>query len=86
MTMTVSLSDELALFVESRIATGRYASSGDVVGEALRLMEMVERQAADRLQSLRTAWTDGIDSGDAGEIDSIALKAEARERRAAPKA
>ena len=86
MNMYVSLSDELALFVESKIATGCYASSSEVVHEALQLMEMIERQAADRLQSLRAAWNDGIDSGDAGEMDFAALKAEARARAAAPKA
>lgn len=85
MTMQISLSDELVRLVESRVATGRYASASDVVREALGLMEAIERQDADRLQSLRTAWTDGIDGGDAGEIDFAALKAEARERRATPK-
>ena len=86
MNTKVSLSDELALFVESKVATGRYTSPSEVVHEALRLMERIERQDADRLRSLRMAWKGGIDSGDAGEIDFVALKAEARERQATPKA
>ena len=86
MDVNVSLSDDLALFVEAKIATGRYTSSSDVVHEALRLMDRVERQDADLLRSLRTAWKDGLDSGDAGEIDFDALKAEARERRVTPTA
>lgn len=86
MDVNVSLSDDLALFVEAKIATGRYTSSSDVVHEALRLMDRVERQDADLLRSLRTAWKDGLDSGGAGEIDFAALKAEARERRAKPTA
>ena len=85
MTMQISLSDELVRLVESRVATGRHTSASDVVREALGLMEAIERQDADRLQSLHTAWTDGIDGGDAGEIDFAALTAEARERRATPK-
>ena len=82
MNMNVSLTEELAQFVETKVTTGRYTSSS----EALRLMEEAERHEADRLQSLRAAWKDGVDSGDAGEIDFAALKAEARERRAALKA
>ena len=86
MNMEFSLTDELAQFVESKIATGRDAWSSEGVHEALRSMETIERQAADRPQSLRAAWRDGIDSGDAGEMDFAALKAEARGRTAAPKA
>ena len=78
MDMNVSLTDDLVQFVEAKVSTRRYTSSSDVVREALRLMEQTERQAADRLQSLRRAWKDGIDSGDAGEIDFAALKMEAR--------
>ena len=86
MNMNVSLTKELARFVEIKVSTGRYATSSEVVREALRPMEKAERQEVDRLLSLRTAWKDGIDSGDAGEIDFATLKAEARGRQAAPKA
>lgn len=40
-----------------------------------------EQPKAEKLQSLRKAWQEGIDSGDAGEIDFVALKQEARTRR-----
>jgi len=52
----------------------------------LRLMEKVERQEGEKLHYLRKAWKDGIDSGDAGEMDFSALKREARARLAASKA
>jgi antitoxin ParD1/3/4 len=35
---------------------------------------------------LRQAWKEGIDSGDAGEVDFAALKKEARARLSASKA
>ena len=35
--------------------------------------------------ALRQAWKEGIDSGDAGEIDLAALKKEARARRTTAK-
>ena len=83
MDVNVSLSDDLALYVEAKIATGRCTSSSEFVHEALRSVK-VERQDAAHLQSLRTAWEEGLDSGDAGEIDLAALKVKARGRRATP--
>lgn len=86
MNMNVSLTDELAAFVKAKVAGGRYSSSSEVVREALRIMEKAERQEAERLQLLRKAWRQGIDSGDAGELDFSRMKKEARGRRAAAKA
>jgi antitoxin ParD1/3/4 len=83
MNINVSLTDELAKFVDAQVATGRYASSSEVVQEALRLMEHFDRAEAERLHWLQNAWRDGIDSGDAGEIDFANLKREARRRLAA---
>ena len=41
--------------------------------------------ALERLELLRAAWKEGIESGGAGEVDLMALKAEARARFAASK-
>jgi antitoxin ParD1/3/4 len=86
MNMNVSLTDELADYVKAKVAGGRYSSSSEVVREALRLMEKTEQQEAEKLRLLRQAWQEGIDSGDAGELDFAELKKEARARRAAAKA
>jgi antitoxin ParD1/3/4 len=86
MNMNISLTDELANFVKEKVVAGRYASSSEVVREALRLMEKIEKQEAEKLRFLRAAWKEGIDSGDAGEIDFDVLKQEARERLAGTKA
>ncbi len=86
MNMNVSLTEELANFVKAKVSAGRYTSSSEVVREALRLMEKMERQEAEKLSYLRQAWKQGIDSGDAGEVDFTALKQEARARLAASKA
>ena len=37
--------------------------------EALRLLERADRQEAERVKMLRRAWKEGIESGDAGELD-----------------
>ena len=86
MNMNVSLTDELANYVKAKVAAGRYTSSSEVVREALRMMETHERREADKLELLRAAWKEGIDGGDAGEVDFSALKKEARARLAASKA
>jgi antitoxin ParD1/3/4 len=85
MNMNISLPEELANFVKDKVSTGRYGSSSEVVREALRLMEKTELEQAERLVLLRQAWKEGIDSGDAHEIDFAALKKEARARLAASK-
>jgi len=59
MDMNVSLTDELASFVKAKVGTGRYASSSEVVREALRSMESLERREAEKLSYLRKAWQEG---------------------------
>ncbi len=59
MNMNVSLTEELANFVKAKVSGGRYASSSEVVREALRLMEKLERQEAEKLGCLRQAWQEG---------------------------
>lgn len=83
MNIKVSLTDELARFIDAQVASGRYASSSEVVQEALRLMERLDHMEIEKLQWLQNAWREGIDSGDAGEIDFAELKQEARRRLAA---
>ena len=77
MNMNVSLTDELANFVKAKVSAGRYTSSSEVVREALRLME---KQEEEKLGWLRQAFKEGMESGDAGELDLDALKAEGRKR------
>jgi antitoxin ParD1/3/4 len=83
MNMNVSLTDELAAYVKSKVSSGRYTSSSEVVREALRLMEQQEQE---KLAWLRQAFRDGQESGDAGEMDWDALKAEGRKRLSVKKA
>ena len=82
MNMNVSLTEELANFVKAKVSAGRYASSSEVVREALRLMEKVDRQEAEKLGLLRQAWRDGVDSGEAEAVDFATLKREGRARLA----
>lgn len=77
MNMNVSLPDELAEYVKSKVSSGRYSSSSEVVREALRLLEQQDATNTEKLRWLQKAWADGVASGDAGEFDIEAVKAEA---------
>jgi antitoxin ParD1/3/4 len=81
MNIEVSLTDELAKFIDAQVASGRYASSSDVVQDALRLMKVMDHAEIENLRWLQEAWREGIESGDAGEMDFGELKQEARRRR-----
>ena len=80
MNLNVSLTDELVRFVKAKVETGRYASSSEVVREALRLLEQQDRD-----QIEKQAWQDGIASGDFQEVDFARLRENARQRLEAMK-
>jgi antitoxin ParD1/3/4 len=85
MDVSISLTEAAARFVEAKVSSGRYGLSSEVFREALLLMETSEREDAEKLQLLRRAWREDIDSGDAGEMDFATLKRETRVRLAASK-
>jgi antitoxin ParD1/3/4 len=49
-------------------------------------MEKIEQQEEEKLRLLRKAWQQGLDCGDAGELEFSVLKKDARAHRAAAKA
>lgn len=61
--VSVALTPELLETVREAVASGDYASSSEVVREALRdWLEKRERRSA-AIDRLRTAWDEGIASG-----------------------
>lgn len=82
MNIKVSLPKELADFVEERVRSGEYASPDDVIGEALRVLELQSIMAGADAGELRRAWQEGIDSGDYQPIDLEEVKAEGRRLKA----
>ena len=83
MNLNVSLTDELVKFVKTKVETGRYTSSSEVVREALRLLEKHDHEEAEKLRWLQQAWKHGLDSGNFAPLDTSAIKAEGRKRLAA---
>lgn len=66
--MNVSLTPELDKFVADKVESGRYASSSEVVREALRLLEEHDQSRAARLEEFNGELQRRIESADRGEV------------------
>ena len=77
--MNVSLTPELAKFVNDKLKSGLYQTASEVVREALRLLEERDRLYQARLEDLRREVGRGLDQLDRGEGRS--LNAHALKRR-----
>lgn len=73
--ISVSVTDDHARLLQDAVKSGDYASSSEVIREALR--EWKARRLLGRL------WDEGIASGTAPDTTMDDIKAEARRRRSA---
>lgn len=67
-TMNVSLPGDMVDFVENEVSSGGYASSSEVVREALRLLRHEKAQEAEKLAVLRREVRRGLDAVEAGHL------------------
>ena len=78
--LSIALTPEMATMVREAVATGEYASSSEVVREALRDWKRKRALELKELEEIRVLWNEGLASG-AGRLESIQdIKAEARRR------
>lgn len=80
MPSSYSVGDHFEGFIRELLDSGRYNSASEVVRDSLRLLEEREQLRAAKLQALRQAIQDGLDSGPAEPLDMEQVKAEARRR------
>lgn len=78
MNISISLTPELVGMIKAKVEGGRYSSTSEVVREALRLLERIDRREMEQTERFREAWNEGIESGDAGPLDFAELKKAAR--------
>ena len=64
--VNVSLTPQLEAFVRSKVEAGRYASSSEVVREALRLLEQSEDVRQRRLEAINDDLYEAVRSLDRG--------------------
>lgn len=67
-TVNVSLTPELEAFLQSRVASGRYQTTSEVVREALRLLERQEQERDQAMQQLKTKLERGAAEAERGEL------------------
>ena len=81
--MNVSLTPELEKLVNERVRSGMYASSSEVVREALRLLNAQEELRRQKLEDLRKEIQIGLDQLDRGKgvpLDIAKIKSRLRKR------
>ena len=78
--VSVALTPEMLAVVREAVESGEYASSSEVMREALR--DWKRRRALERIEiaELRRLWQEGLESGPGRFDDMAAIQAEARRR------
>lgn len=73
--MNVSLTPQLEALVRSKVESGLYQSSSEVIREALRLLDEQDRLRQMRFEELRTELQKGVDSLERGEGRPLDMEA-----------
>lgn len=81
---TIHLAREQGALIEKQLASGRYPSRADVIGEALQLLNDMAQLEEAKLARLRADVQQGLDSGGPTPLDLGAVKRAARRRRDKP--
>ena len=76
--MAVVFPEPMAAQIRAAVRQGEYASTSEVVREAVRLWTGRRRLRQEDIEALRRAWDDGKSSGVHGPLDMKAIVGEAR--------
>lgn len=80
--ISIALSADLLSSVKEAVSSGRYASSSEVVREALREWQIRQPLREAEIERLKEAWKEGIQSGTPRTLDFEEVKRRGRERLA----
>jgi antitoxin ParD1/3/4 len=78
--VSVALTPEMLAFVREAVESGEYASSSEVMRDALRVWKRRRALEKAEVEELRRLWDEGLESGPGRLADMAAIKAEARRR------
>ncbi|BBB91669.1 MAG TPA: type II toxin-antitoxin system ParD family antitoxin [Methylomusa anaerophila] len=62
--ITIALTQELAVLVRQAVENGEYASSSEVIRDALRDWKVKRTLQQQQIDELRRLWNEGINSGE----------------------
>jgi antitoxin ParD1/3/4 len=83
--ISIALPADMATLVRKAVETGDYASSSEVIREALREWKARRAARSEAVSELRRLWEEGIDSGRSAALDMAAIKKRGRQRLQASK-
>ena len=78
--VSIALTGEQLAALRNAVATGEYATTSEIVREAVRDWQFKRELRQEDIRRLRQLWDEGKASGDAGPLDFAELKQEARRR------
>jgi antitoxin ParD1/3/4 len=78
--VSVALTGEQVSALKAAVDAGEYATTSEIVREAVRDWQLKRELRQEDLRRLRQLWDQGIASGTAGELSMRDLRREARER------
>lgn len=78
--ISIALTPDLAALVRQAVESGEYASSSEVIRDALRDWKAKQTVRREQLEELRRLWKEGVQSGPARLADMDAIIEEARIR------
>ncbi len=81
--ITVALTPEMVSMVKGAVDSGDYASSSEVVRDALRLWKSYQAAKQQEIDALKALWQQGIKSGSGCFTSMAEIKAAARQQLAA---
>jgi antitoxin ParD1/3/4 len=83
--ISVALPADMLELVKRAVRTGDYATTSEVVREALREWKVRRETRAEAVSELRRLWKDGVDSGGWRPFDAEEIRREGRRRLERPK-
>ena len=78
--MSITLTPELAEMVNKAVETGDYASTSEVIREALRDWRLKQLARQQQIQTIRQLWEEGMQSGP-GRFQNLEELIQEAERR-----
>jgi antitoxin ParD1/3/4 len=78
--VSVALTGEQVSALKAAVETGEYATTSEIVREAVRDWQLKRELRQYDIERLRDAWDKGLASGSAGDLNMQELRKEARAR------
>ncbi|MGJ5203513.1 ribbon-helix-helix domain-containing protein [Bradyrhizobium sp. HKCCYLR20261] len=78
--LSIALTTEQVSALKTAVESGEYATTSEIVREAVRDWQMKRELRQEDIRRLRQAWDEGIASGSAGKVDMKRLRKQARDR------